>query len=108
MQGALGSWSPDPLIAAPFTSAPLLSGRLASPLAPRATWGMGGAVGPTILIGGPLLRCHYPSAGAVALQVGQASFVLLPVLAGSLLLLLVAVAFNHPIPEARPDPHPWL
>jgi CBS-domain-containing membrane protein len=97
MQGALGSWSPDPLIAAPFTSAPLLSGRLASPLAPRPSSSAGRCCAATI-----------PLPERWRLQVGQASFVLLPVLAGSLLLLLVAVAFNHPIPEARPDPHPWL
>ncbi len=44
------------------------------------------------------------------LLAAKPSFVLMPVLAGSLLLLLLllAVTFSHLIPAIRPYPHHWL
>lgn len=42
------------------------------------------------------------------LLAAKPSFVLMPVLAGSLLLVPLAVAFSHLIPAIRPYPHHWL
>ncbi len=133
--GLLSAWSHYPLIAAPLgASTVLLFGHPESPLAqPRnlvlgntlaalisvgcvllfgtAPWVMGLAVGLTIA-SGQILRCLHPPAGAVALLgvllAAKPSFVLMPVLAGSLLLLLVAVAFSQLIPASTPYPHHWL
>ncbi len=133
--GLLSAWSHYPLIAAPLgASTVLLFGHPESPLAqPRnlvagntlaalisvgcvllfgtAPWVMGLAVGLTIT-SGQMLRCLHPPAGAVALLGvllgARPSFVLMPVLAGSLLLLLMAVAFSQLIPASSPYPHHWL
>ena len=133
--GLLSAWSHYPLIAAPLGAyTVLLFGHPESPLAqPRnlvagntlaalisvgcvllfgtAPWVMGLAVGLTIAYG-QLLRCLHPPAGAVALLgvllAARPSFVLMPVLTGSLLLLLLAVAFSHLIPATHPYPHHWL
>ena len=133
--GLLSAWSHYPLIAAPLgASAVLLFGHPESPLSqPRnlvvgntlaalisvgcvllfgtTAWVMGLAVGLTIA-SGQMLRCLHPPAGAVALLGvllgARPSFVLMPVLAGSLLLLLVAVAFSQLIPASSPYPHHWL
>lgn len=133
--GLLSAWSHYPLIAAPLgASSVLLFGHPESPLAqPRnlvagntlaalisvscvllfgtAPWVMGLAVALTI-VSGQMLRCLHPPAGAVGLLGvllgAKPSFVLMPVLAGSLLLLLVAVALSQLIPTAKPYPHHWL
>ncbi len=69
------------------------------------------AVGLTILLG-QQLRCLHPPAGgmaflAVYLKVAW-SFLLFPVLSGSLLLVLLAWAFSRWVPGAFPYPQHWL
>ncbi len=133
--GLLSAWSHYPLIAAPLgASSVLLFGHPESPLAqPRnlvagntlaalisvgcvmlfgtAPWVMGLAVALTIA-SGQMLRCLHPPAGAVALLGvllgARPGFVLMPVLAGSLLLLLMAVALSQLFPATNPYPHHWL
>lgn len=131
----LSLWSGVPLIAAPLgASAVLLFGYPDSPLAqPRnivlgnfigaglaalATPWLGHGplvialvVGLTILLG-QRLRCLHPPAGGLAF-LGVAlrlppDFVLFPVLVGSLLLVLLAVAFSKGVKGALPYPHHWL
>jgi CBS-domain-containing membrane protein len=69
------------------------------------------AVGLTILLG-QQLRCLHPPAGgmaflAVYLKVAW-SFLLFPVLSGSLLLVVLAWAFSRWVPGAFPYPQHWL
>ncbi|KAF0653953.1 hypothetical protein L107_06273 [Cyanobium sp. Copco_Reservoir_LC18] len=132
--GLISAASRYPLVAAPLgASSVLLFGHPASPLAqPRnlllgnglaalasvvcvawlgtAPWVMGLAVALAIAAG-QLLRCLHPPAGAVALlgvllHAGP-SYVVAPVLAGSLVLLLVALGFGWLIPGRR-YPHHWF
>ena len=74
-------------------------------------WVMGLAVGGTIALG-QLLRCLHPPAGAIALLdvllQAKPGFALVPVLSGSVLLTLMAVAFSCLRPAADPYPHHWL
>ena len=133
--GLLGAWSGRVLLAAPLgASAVLLFGYPASPLAqPRnivlgnlvgaavsvvaVHWlGQGPlvvalAVGVTILLG-QVLRCLHPPAGGLAflgVALGaKPMFLLLPVLSGSLLLVLLAAAFSRWVKGALPYPHHWL
>lgn len=133
--GLISLWSHYPLVVAPFgASTVLLFGHPSSPLAqPRnvvlgntmaavvsvacvmslgvAPWVMGLAVGLTIALG-QALRCLHPPAGAVALLgvllKAQPNFVLMPVLSGSLLLMLLAVLYSRTHPSATPYPHHWL
>ena len=132
--GLISTWSHYPLVAAPFgASTVLLFGHPSSPLAqPRnivlgntlaalvsvlcvAALGntplaMGLAVGLAIALG-QALRCLHPPAGAVALLGvlfrAKGGFVLVPVLAGSLLLVLMAVLFNR-LRGGAPYPHHWF
>jgi CBS-domain-containing membrane protein len=132
--GLISSWSHYPLVVAPFgASTVLLFGHPESPLSqPRnivlgnsvaalvsvicvallgsAPWVMGLAVGLTIALG-QVLRCLHPPAGAVALLGvllhAKASFVLLPVLIGSLLLTAMAVLFSRLRGQAPAYPHHW-
>jgi CBS-domain-containing membrane protein len=132
--GLISAASPYPLVAAPLgASSVLLFGHPESPLAqPRnlllgngsaalvsvlcvawlgtAPWVMGLAVALAIAAG-QSLRCLHPPAGAVALlgvllHAGP-SYVIAPVLAGSLVLLVVALAFAWLIPGLR-YPHHWF
>jgi len=131
----LSAWSGVPFIAAPLgASAVLLFGYPASPLAqPRnivlgnlvgaslaaiaSTWLGNGpfvialAVGFTILLG-QQLRCLHPPAGGLAfLGVAFRSppeFVLFPVLVGSVLMVVLAVAFSRYVRGAQPYPFHWL
>ncbi|MFM8604028.1 MAG: HPP family protein [Cyanobium sp.] len=133
--GLISSWSHYALVAAPFgASTVLLFGYPASPLAqPRnivlgntvaavvgvgcvavlgdSPLAMGLAVGLAVALG-QMLRCLHPPAGAVALLGvllrARAGFVLLPVLAGSLLLVLMAVLFSRLTQSVDPYPHHWL
>jgi CBS-domain-containing membrane protein len=133
--GLISSWSHYPLVAAPFgASTVLLFGYPSSPLAqPRnivlgntlaaavsvlcvAVLGstplaMGLAVGLAIAFGQGM-RCLHPPAGAVALLgvllSARAGFVLIPVLAGSLLLVLMAVLFSRLHRNTEPYPHHWF
>lgn len=136
--GALGlitAWSRFPLVAAPLgASTVLLFGFPVSPLAqPRnivlgntlaalvsvvcvALLGsspltMGLAVGVSIALG-QQLRCLHPPAGAVALLgvllTAPVSFVVVPVLMGSLLLVLMALGFHRLLPRPVSYPHHWL
>ena len=72
---------------------------------------MGLAVGLAIAAG-QQLRCLHPPAGAIALLgvllQARPIFVLLPVLLGSLLLLLCAVVFHRLTPATGSYPHHWL
>ena len=133
--GLLSLWSGHVLIVAPLgASCVLLFGYPASPLAqPRnivlgnligalvgvslaSTAGQGPAVlalavGLTILLG-QQLRCLHPPAGgmaflAVLLKVPW-SFLLFPVLSGSLLLVLLAWGFSRWVPAAPAYPRHWL
>jgi CBS-domain-containing membrane protein len=133
--GLLSLWSGHVLIVAPLgASCVLLFGYPASPLAqPRnivlgnligalvgvslaSTAGQGPAVlalavGLTILLG-QQLRCLHPPAGgmaflAVLLKVPW-SFLLFPVLSGSLLLVLLAWGFSRWVPAAPAYPQHWL
>ena len=133
--GLISTWSHYPLVVAPFgASTVLLFGHPQSPLAqPRnivlgntagalisvacvaalgqAPWVMGLAVGLTIALG-QLLRCLHPPAGAVALLGvllgARPAFVVVPVLVGSVLLVLLAVLLSRLIPQGDPYPHHWL
>lgn len=124
-----------PLVAAPFgASCVLLFGHPSSALAqPRnvilgntlaaivsvlcvawlgtSPWVMGLAVGTAIALG-QLFRCLHPPAGAVAL-LGvllhvRASFVLVPVLSGSVLLVVIAVLFYRLQVGEFSYPHHWV
>jgi hypothetical protein len=72
---------------------------------------MGLAVGLTIALG-QWLRCLHPPAGAVALLgvllKAKISFILFPVLSGSLLLVLMAAIFSRLAPAQPKYPHHWL
>lgn len=133
--GGLSVWSGVPLIAAPLgASAVLLFGYPASPLAQPRNIVLGNLVGASLAVcttrwlgHGPLvialavgltillgqqLRCLHPPAGGlaflgVALRL-QPDFVVFPVLVGSLLLVLLAVAFSRGVKDALPYPHHWL
>ena len=133
--GLISGWSHYPLVVAPFgASTVLLFGHPRSPLAqPRnivlgntlaalvsvvcvgvlgtAPWVMGLAVGGTIALGQGL-RCLHPPAGAVALLgvllAARPGFVLMPVLAGSVLLTGMAALFSRLHPSAAPYPEHWL
>lgn len=133
--GVISAWSHYPLVVAPFgASAVLLFGHPRSPLAqPRnivggnvigalvsvlcvawlgqGAWVMGLAVGLTIALG-QILRCLHPPAGAVALLgvllQAKPSFVITPILSGSLLLVAMAVAFHTLRPATGSYPHHWL
>ena len=133
--GLISSWSHYPLVVAPFgASAVLLFGHPRSPLAqPRnivggnvigavvsvlcvawlgqGAWVMGLAVAITIALG-QALRCLHPPAGAVALLGvllhAKPTFVLTPILSGSLLLVAMAVAFHTLRPATGAYPHHWL
>lgn len=80
-----------------------------SPLAMGLAVGL--AVGLTIALG-QMLRCLHPPAGAVALLgvllQARAGFVLMPMLAGSLSLTLMAVLFSRLQRSGEPYPHHWL
>jgi CBS-domain-containing membrane protein len=130
----ISAWSHYPLVVAPFgASTVLLFGYPSSPLAqPRniilgntlaamvsvacvtligtAPWSMGLAMGLTIALG-QQLRCLHPPAGAVALLgvllKARPGFVLMPMLAGSLLLTLLAVLFSRLHRAKEPYPHHW-
>ena len=130
----ISTWSHYPLVVAPFgASTVLLFGYPCSPLAqPRnivlgntlaamlsvacvtalgtAPWSMGLAVGLTIALS-QQLRCLHPPAGAVALLgvlvKAQPGFVLMPMLAGSLLLTLLAALFSRLHQANEPYPHHW-
>lgn len=133
--GWISVWSRAPLVVAPFgASTVLLFGHPASPLAqPRnivlgntvgavvsaacvawlgsSLWVMGLAVGLTIALG-QKLRCLHPPAGAVALlgvllRAGP-SYVLSPILIGSLLLVAIAVLFHRLHPASGIYPQHWL
>lgn len=133
--GLISRWSHAPLVVAPFgASTVLLFGHPTSPLAqPRnivagntlaalvsvicvaalgdAPWVMGLAVGLSIALG-QLGRCLHPPAGAVALLGvllhAKPTFVLMPILAGSLLLVAVAVLFSRLSRSASRYPSHWL
>ena len=133
--GLLSQWSGYGLVVAPFgASTVLLFGHPESPLAQprnlvlgntmaaiaavlcvdllgRTPLSMGLAVGLAIAAG-QLLRCLHPPAGAVALLgvllLAPPSFVLLPVLASSLLLVLLAYLFHRLVPATGAWPHHWL
>lgn len=133
--GLISAWSHYALVVAPFgASTVLLFGHRRSPLAqPRNIvlgntlaaavsvasvtlfgahpWVMGLAVGVTIALG-QLLRCLHPPAGAVALLGvllnARPGYVVMPVLAGSLLLTAMAVAFSRLHGDGDPYPHHWL
>jgi CBS-domain-containing membrane protein len=133
--GLISSAAHQPLLVAPFgASTVLLFGHPSSPLAqPRnivlgnvlgalvsvvcvallgsSIWVMGLAVGLTIAFG-QRLRCLHPPAGAVALlgvllKVGP-GFALNPVLVGSLVLVLIALAYHRLRPSSGAYPHHWL
>ena len=133
--GLISSSSHYPLVAAPFgASTVLLFGYPTSPLAqPRnivlgntlaavvsvacvavlgsSPLAMGLAVGLAIAVG-QQLRCLHPPAGAVALLgvlvKAKAGFVLMPMLAGSLLLVLMAVLFSRLCQSPQRYPHHWF
>jgi CBS-domain-containing membrane protein len=69
------------------------------------------AVGLTILLG-QQLRCLHPPAGGMAFLAVYLKvvwgFLLFPVLSGSLLLVLLALAFSRWVPAAAPYPQHWL
>jgi CBS-domain-containing membrane protein len=61
---------------------------------------------------GQRLRCLHPPAGAVALlgvllHVGP-GFIVKPILIGSLVLVLIAVAYHRLRPSSGAYPHHWL
>ena len=133
--GLISAAAHHPLVVAPLgASTVLLFGHPSSPLAqPRnivlgnvlgasvsvacvawlgpSIWVMGLAVGLTIALG-QRCRCLHPPAGAVALlgvllKVGP-GFVVNPVLVGSLVLVLIAVAYHRLRPSSGSYPHHWL
>jgi len=128
-------WSGHPLIVAPLgASCVLLFGYPASPLAQPRNLVLGNILGALVgvcmvnLLGhGPLalalavaitillgqqLRCLHPPAGGMAFLVVYLglswSFLLFPVLSGSLLLVVLAWAFSRWVPGAAPYPLHWL
>lgn len=131
----LSAWSGQVLIVAPLgASSVLLFGYPASPLAqPRnvvvgntlggflgvalvSLFGQGPlvlalAVGLTILLG-QQLRCLHPPAGGMAFLAAFFGmgwpFLLLPVLTGSVLLVVLAWGFSRWVPGAMPYPRHWL
>ena len=133
--GLLSLWSGQVLIAAPMgASCMLLFGYPATPLAQPRNIVLGNLLGalvgvalvssagqgPVVLalavaltiVLGQQLRCLHPPAGgmaflAVYLRVNW-SFLLFPVLSGSLLLVLLAWAFSRWVPGASPYPQHWL
>lgn len=133
--GLLTLWSGQVLIVAPLgASSVLLFGYPSSPLAqPRNLLlgnGLGAfnglvlhhlfgqsalvlaaAVATTVLLG-QLLRCLHPPAGGLAFLVvfvgAPWSFLLSPVLLGSLALTLLAWSFSRWVPGAMPYPRHWL
>ena len=133
--GLISLWSHYPLVVAPFgASTVLLFGHPSSPLAqPRnvvlgntvaavvsvscvmafgdGPWVMGLAVAVTITLG-QVLRCLHPPAGAVALLgvllKAQPGFIWMPVLSGSLVMMVIAVAYSRLQPGAEHYPHHWL
>ena len=135
MLGVISAWSHYPLVVAPFgASTVLLFGYPRSPLAqPRnivagntlaalvsvicvaalgeGPWVMGAAVGLSIALG-QVCRCLHPPAGAVALLgvllKARPAFVVVPILSGSLLLVLLAVLFSRLQRSEAPYPHHWL
>ncbi|MFM2079556.1 MAG: hypothetical protein RLZZ219_238 [Cyanobacteriota bacterium] len=135
LMALLSLWSGQLLIVAPLgASCVLLFGYPRSPLAqPRnlvlgnllggaigvalvALFGQGPlvlglAVAITILLG-QQLRCLHPPAGGMAFLaawLGMSwSFLLVPVLCGSLLLVALAWAFSRWVPGAMPYPLHWL
>jgi CBS-domain-containing membrane protein len=135
LMGLLSLWSGHALIVAPLgASCVLLFGYPASPLAQprnllvgnglatllgvllRQSLGQGPlvlalAVALTILLG-QQLRCLHPPAGGMAFLtvfLGVSwSFLLFPVLVGSILLILLAWVFSRVVPGAMPYPRHWL
>ena len=135
LMALLSLWSGQLLIVAPLgASCVLLFGYPRSPLAqPRnlvlgnllggaigvalaALFGhgplvLGLAVAITILLG-QQLRCLHPPAGGMAFLAAWLevpwSFLLMPVLVGSLLLVALAWAFSRWVPGAMPYPLHWL
>lgn len=133
--GLLSLWSGQVLIVAPLgASCVLLFGYPASPLAQPRNLVIGNALGAlvgvllqhglgtspqvlalavalTILLG-QQLRCLHPPAGGLAFLsvfLGVTwSFLVCPVLVGSLLLVLLAWAFSRWVPGAMPYPRHWL
>lgn len=77
----------------------------------HGAWVMGLAVGLTIALC-QWLRCLHPPSGAVALLGvllhAKPSFVLFPVLSGSLLLVAMAATFSRLNPAHGVYPHHWL
>ncbi len=133
--GLLSAWSGYGLVVAPFgASSVLLFGYPASPLAQPRNLVLGNLLGGLVSVlavaalgRGPLvialavaltiflgqqLRCLHPPAGGLAflgvVLGAQARFLLTPVLTGSLLLVLLAVAFSRLVKGAQPYPHHWL
>ena len=132
--GLISSWSHYPLVVAPFgASTVLLFGYPASPLSqPRnivlgntvaavtsvacvawlgtSSWSMGMAVGLTIALASNCVACTHPPAPWpcwVFCSKVQPGFVLMPMLAGSLLLTLMAVLFSRLRPGMVAYPHHW-
>lgn len=128
---ALSLWSGQRLIVAPLgASAVLLFGYPRSPLAQPRNLVLGNLLGVALvqLLGsGPLalalavaltillgqqLRCLHPPAGGLAFLAAWLgvpwSFLLFPVLSGSLLLVLLAWSFSRWVPGAMPYPLHWL
>ncbi len=124
-------WSNYHLVVAPFgASTVLLFGHPSSPLAQPRNVVFGNSVaaavsvscvmafgdGPWVMgvdiVLGQVLRCLHPPAGAVALLgvllKAQAGFIWMPVLSGSLVMMLVAVAYSRPQPGEEHYPHHWL
>ena len=135
LMGLLSAWSGMALLVAPLgASSVLLFGYPASPLAQPRNLVLGNLLGGLVSVlavaalgRGPLvialavaltiflgqqLRCLHPPAGGLAflgvVLGAQARFLLTPVLSGSLLLVLLAVAFSRLVKGAQPYPHHWL
>lgn len=133
--GLLSAWSGMALLTAPLgASSVLLFGYPASPLAQPRNLVLGNLIGGLISVlavawlgRGPLvialavaltillgqqLRCLHPPAGGLAflgVALGaQPSFLLTPVLSGSLLLVLLAAGFSRWVKGAPPYPYHWL
>jgi CBS-domain-containing membrane protein len=129
--GLLSTWSGYSLVVAPFGASSvhpqsplaqprnlILGNTIAALLAEacvallgRTPLSMGLAVGLAIAAG-QRLRCLHPPAGAVALLGvllgAQPLFALMPVLSGSLLLVLIAVVFHRLVPATGSYPQHWL
>ncbi|QPN63041.1 HPP family protein [Synechococcus sp. CBW1004] len=133
--GLLSTWSGMALLTAPLgASSVLLFGYPASPLAQPRNLVLGNLVGGLVSVlavawlgRGPLvialavaltillgqqLRCLHPPAGGLAflgVALGaRPSFLLTPVLNGSLLLVLLAAGFSRWVKGAQPYPVHWL